>query len=720
VRYNLKDKYNKTAILLVHLLLLILFIFIFISILSFDTGLMGEFFRKTFKYLFGIGDIGFSVLLILIGVYNIYTYKSLNLHQYKLYLLVVIYIDLLLLANIYNIPYQVSFNRYIKNCISPPNLNRSGGIVGSFLSYILLSLFGNTGSYVVLILSLMISITLTVDRKYIKEYFNNVVIKKGKATKEVPSTSETHDLKEKVYSDEKSRSPVSDEETRIKIIDFLDQSKDHTPEIKDNNSKIVNSVFDYDTPDINLLRSPGKKSKDLRQDYIENARVLEQTLLNFGIEAKVMQINHGPAVTRYELQLSPGVKVSKVLSLQDDIALAMATQGIRIEAPIPGKSAVGIEVPNKNINPVYIKEVLSSKEFQNSTSNLSFALGKDITGNNVIGDLSSMPHLLIAGATGSGKSVCLNTIIISLLYKSSPNQVRLILIDPKVVELGIYNGIPHLLIPVVTDPVKAAQALNWAVQEMINRYKVFAENNVRDIDGYNKLYANEPDKYMPKIAIIIDELSDLMMVSPAEVEDYICRLAQMARAAGIHLIIATQRPSVNVITGIIKANIPSRISFAVSSHIDSRTILDIAGAEKLLGKGDMLYMPIGVNKPIRVQGAFITEEEVQSVVNYLKERYPANYDKNVEDEIEEDRQKDKREKDYDELLPKAVEIIIESNQASASLLQRRLRIGYNRAARIIEQMEELGFVSKYDNGKPREVLITREQWQKFFNSEGRG
>ncbi|MDI6601779.1 MAG: DNA translocase FtsK 4TM domain-containing protein [Thermoanaerobacteraceae bacterium] len=717
----MKNKSNsRTYLLFMYFALLVLAIFAFISNISSDTGIVGEFFRDSFQYLFGNGDIGFSVLLIFILFYKIYTYKNLKLHGYKIYLLVFIYLALLSLINIYNYPEVPSFSEYIMKSISPENIETSGGITGSVLSYILISLFGITGSYAVLILSIIINMAYMIDPGYIREIIAYKTRKNRQVMKEASLTRETNDMAiEETRVNDKQGQNVIDELTKIKIVDFLDQSKEHLSEPKPSNTKIINSIFNYDTPDINLLNSPNKKSKDARQDYIENARILEQTLFNFGIEAKVMQINHGPAVTRYELQLSPGIKVSKILSLQDDIALAMATQGIRIEAPIPGKSAVGIEVPNKKINPVYIREVLSSKEFQSSVSNLSFALGKDITGNNVIGDLSSMPHLLIAGATGSGKSVCLNTIIISLLYKSPPNQARLILIDPKVVELGIYNGIPHLLIPVVTDPIKAAQALNWAVQEMINRYKIFAENNVRDIDGYNKLYINEPDKYMPKIAIIIDELSDLMMVSPAEVEDYICRLAQMARAAGIHLIIATQRPSVNVITGIIKANIPSRISFAVSSQIDSRTILDIAGAEKLLGKGDMLYMPIGINKPIRVQGAFITEEEVQSVVNYLKEKYPANYDKNVEDVIEEDKQSDNKERDYDELLPKAVEIAIESNQASASLLQRRLRIGYNRAARIIEQMEELGFISGYDNGKPREVLITREQWQKFFNSERR-
>ncbi len=708
---------NKQYVLLMYIALLIISVFAFISNISEDTGIIGKFLRDSFQYLFGDGKIGFSVLLILLAFNSIYAYKTLK-YSNKIYMLFFIYLALLSLINIYNYPEVKSFSQYIANNVSVSNIKSSGGLVGGILGYTFISLFGITGSYVVLILAIILGIIVMIDGRYIKEIIGSIINRKHPSVLEASAAMEqdTKMDKEKPLLENK---PDRNEPTNIKIVDFLDQGKDHNTEGKSNNAGIINSVFDYDVPDIDLLNNPNKKPKDLKHDYVENARILEQSLFNFGIEAKVIQINHGPAVTRYELQLSPGVKVSRILSLQDDIALAMATQGIRIEAPIPGKSAVGIEVPNKKINPVFIREVLAGNEFRDSKSDLTIALGKDITGNNVVGDLTSMPHLLIAGATGSGKSVCLNTIIISLLYKSPPNQVRLILIDPKVVELGVYNGIPHLLIPVVTDPLKAAQALNWAVQEMISRYKIFAENNVRDIDGYNKIYENEADKYIPKIVIIIDELSDLMMVSPAEVEDYICRLAQMARAAGIHLIIATQRPSVNVITGIIKANIPSRISFAVSSQIDSRTILDVAGAEKLLGKGDMLYMPIGINKPVRVQGAYIAEEEVQSVVSYLKEKYPSNYDKNVEDVIEEEKQKDNDMNDNDELLPKAVEVILESNQASASLLQRRLRIGYNRAARIIEQMEELGFVSKYDNGKPRDVLITNEQWQKFFNEERR-
>jgi DNA translocase FtsK len=440
---------------------------------------------------------------------------------------------------------------------------------------------------------------------------------------------------------------------------------------------------------------------------IENARKLEQTLKNFAIDAKVVQVSRGPAITRFEIQPSPGVKVSKIVSLTDDIALSLAAPSVRIEAPIPGKSAVGIEVPNEKISVVTLREVLDTKKFRDSKSDLTIALGKDIAGNIVVADLSKMPHLLIAGATGSGKSVCINTLIVSLLFKASPDKVKMILIDPKVVELNIYNGIPHLLTPVVTDPKKAAGVLNWVVNEMTERYKTFAENNVRDIEGYNKIHGVNA---MPKIVVIVDELSDLMMVSPAEVEEYICRLAQMARAAGIYLVIATQRPSVDVITGVIKANIPSRISFAVTSQIDSRTILDMAGAEKLLGKGDMLYYPIGESKPIRVQGAFISDKEVEDIVNFLKTNTSEPKYEEIFIEPKNSLNKDIEE---DELMNDAINIIVETGQASISMLQRRLRIGYARAARIIDQMEQKGIISGYDGSKPRQILLSEEEIKKI-------
>lgn len=438
---------------------------------------------------------------------------------------------------------------------------------------------------------------------------------------------------------------------------------------------------------------------------------------NFGIDSKVTQINKGPTITCYELSPSPGVKLSKIVSLSDNISLSLASSDIRIEAPIPGKSAVGIEVPNKVKNSVMLKEIIASNEYESIDSNVPIALGKDVSGNSVVSSIDKMPHLLIAGATGSGKSVCINTIIMSILYKSSPEDVKLLLIDPKVVELSIYNKIPHLLIPVVTDPKKASFALSWAVEEMDKRYDIFAENNVRDIASYNrKVKQQEPDKEdklekMSSTVIIIDELSDLMMVAAQEVEDYICRLAQMARAAGIYLIIATQRPSVDVITGIIKANIPSRISFSVSSQVDSRTILDMGGAEKLLGKGDMLFYPSFFSKPLRIQGAFISDDEVESIVDFLSDQYVQSYDEEIIESME--KTKSVKDIDSDELLPEAVEIILEENQASISFLQRKLRVGYARAARIIDDMEEHGIVGGHEGSKPRKILVTREDVEKM-------
>ncbi|MBS7324397.1 MAG: DNA translocase FtsK, partial [Angelakisella sp.] len=456
----------------------------------------------------------------------------------------------------------------------------------------------------------------------------------------------------------------------------------------------------YTFPPVNLLEEPkagrgGNTQRELRA----NADRLVDTLRSFGVETRIVDISRGPAVTRYELQPSAGVKISRITNLADDIALNLAAGGVRIEAPIPNKAAIGIEVPNKDIAAVPIREIIDSQEFVNAKSRLSVALGKDITGRICLADLAKMPHLLIAGATGSGKSVCINSIIISLLYKASPEEVKLLMIDPKVVELGGYNGIPHLLVPVVTDPKKAAGALCWAVGEMLNRYKMFAATGTRDLEGYNRLAAaREELRPMPQIVIIIDELADLMMAAPKDVEDYICRLAQMARAAGMHLVIATQRPSVDVITGLIKANIPSRISFAVSSQIDSRTILDMGGAEKLLGRGDMLYYPVGSSKPTRVQGCFVTDSEVERVVTFIKQGEKGEYDDTIMSEIEQSAAQVKgkgggassaaaAEGDGDggdELLEQAIAVVVEAGLASTSLLQRRLKVGYARAARLVD------------------------------------
>lgn len=487
--------------------------------------------------------------------------------------------------------------------------------------------------------------------------------------------------------------------------------------IKDVRAKKTNPVK-YNSPPFDLLIEDEELSgntKNYRNQVLEGAKKLEETLNSFGVSAKVVNVSRGPTVTRYELQPSAGVKVSRIVNLSDDIALNLAAPAIRLEAPIPGKAAIGIEVPNKDINMVRIRDVLESQEFLQNPSKLSFAIGKDVSGETIIVDIAKMPHLLIAGATGSGKSVCINSLIVSLLYKASPDEVKLLMIDPKVVELGVYNGIPHLLIPVVTEPKKAAGALNWAVQEMVNRYKLFADKAVRDIKGFNELVQKTGElPALPQIVIIIDELADLMMVAPNDVEDAICRLAQMARAAGMHLVIATQRPSVDVITGVIKANIPSRISFAVSSQIDSRTILDMAGAEKLLGRGDMLLYPVGKAKPVRAQGANITDAEVEKVVEYVKSQGNALYDDNIIEEINnEDSQYNNDSGDNDELLPRVIEMVVEAGQASVSLIQRKFKVGYARAARIVDQMEARGIVGGFEGSKPRQILISKQQWQEM-------
>lgn len=466
---------------------------------------------------------------------------------------------------------------------------------------------------------------------------------------------------------------------------------------------------EYRLPPFTLLSKPKTSGNRDRRGMTDNAKKLEKTLESFGVKAKVTQIHRGPAVTRYEVQPDIGVKVSRIVNLSDDIALALAAKDIRIEAPIPGKAALGIEVPNPEISIVGLRDVLESSQYHEAHSKLSIALGRDISGEPIVGDLSKMPHLLVAGATGSGKSVCINDIICSILYKAKPNQVKLMMIDPKMVELNIYNGIPHLLAPVVTDSRRAAIALKKVVAEMEKRYELFAESGARDIERYNQLVREKGEKEpeLPYIVVIVDELADLMMVAPADVEDAICRLAQMARAAGIHLIIATQRPSVDVITGVIKANIPSRIAFGVSSAADSRTILDMGGAEKLLGRGDMLYLPVGASKPIRVQGSFVSDSEVDAVVKYVKDQQEARYHDEM---IPEEQSEDTAEEDVeDSLFPQAVQLVVEAKTASVSLLQRRLRVGYTRAARLIDFMEQKGIVGPYEGSKPREVLVTPEQ-----------
>ena len=483
----------------------------------------------------------------------------------------------------------------------------------------------------------------------------------------------------------------------------------------------------YEYPPLELLGKPSKKAlKGGAKLLTDTATKLQKTLYSFGVSAKVENVSVGPAITRYELKPAEGVRVSKIANLADDIALNLAAETIRIEAPIPGKQAVGIEVPNKEKEAVHLREVLDSPEFRESKSKLTIALGKDVAGNIQLADIAKMPHVLIAGSTGSGKSVCINTIITSIVYNSKPSEVKLLMVDPKVVELSVYNGIPHLLIPVVTDPRKAAGALAWAVQEMDDRYNKFASKGVRDLKGYNHAIEKENETgKLPQIVIIIDELADLMMVAAKEVEESICRLAQKARAAGMHLVIATQRPSVDVITGLIKANVPSRIAFAVSSQVDSRTILDSVGAEKLLGKGDMLFFPAGAPKPSRVQGAFVTDEEVEKIVDFIKSNGTATYSEDILESIENSNKTDKElaqeqavDDETDPFLMDAIQTVVETGQASTSFIQRRFKVGYARAGRIIDQMEERGVISGYQGSKPREVLMTLEKLNELKMAKG--
>lgn len=488
-------------------------------------------------------------------------------------------------------------------------------------------------------------------------------------------------------------------------------------------------IINYKLPPISLLSKPkamAKTKSEIKEELELKANKLLETLSSFKVDAKILNITQGPSVTRFELQPGFGVKVSKITHLADDIALSLAAPGVRIEAPIPGKSAIGIEIPNEKAAPVPIREVIDTDKFKEFESKTAFALGKDISGNCIIADIAQFPHVLIAGATGSGKSVCINSLIASILYKAKPNEVKMIMIDPKMVELGVYNGIPHLLIPVVTDPKRAAGALNWAVTEMKNRYKLLKDNKVRNIQGFNALMEEEgtPELKMPEIVIIIDELADLMLAAKSDVEDAINSLAALARAAGMYLVIATQRPSVDVITGVIKANVPSRISFAVSSQVDSRTILDAQGAEKLLGKGDMLYAPRGASKPIRIQGNFLSDTEIETIIDYIKNQYEANYDESILEHIEreqdakaaasdeDDLRRDEGERD--ELFYKATEMFVDAGQGSVAMLQRRFKIGYQRAARLIDQLEEAKILGPFEGSKPRQVLISRQEFNEMM------
>ncbi|WP_027363775.1 DNA translocase FtsK [Desulfotruncus alcoholivorax] len=627
-----------------------------------------------------------------------------------------------------------------------------GGIIGAAVYFLLLKAFGLFGMYIVLVTLFLVGLLLLTNQsmaELFKKAVQKIIANLKKTVTLINNFLFTSDEEEEqetpiiidgkdgdmpdslglVIEEINDAGPVPVEK-KSNVIYYRppysqsrpgekesnqDEFKDdiETEEYGINKAEKVLIKDSYVLPPLSLLTKPvrGKVSKN-NKDINDNVKKLEETLGSFGIRAKVTRVSRGPAITRYEVQPPPGVKVSRIVGLADDIALSMASPDVRIEAPIPGKAVVGIEVPNKEIATVYLRELVETEEFQKMPSHLTVALGKDIAGVPVVDDLTRMPHLLIAGATGAGKSVCLNTLLAGILFKSTPMQTKFLIIDPKMVELSVFNGIPHLVSPVVTDPKKAATSLRWAVKEMEYRYELFASAGVRDIVRYNKYILEHGKVPLPFLVVVIDELADLMMVAPADVEDAICRLAQMARAAGIHLVVATQRPSVDIITGLIKANIPSRVSFAVSSQIDSRTILDMGGAEKLLGRGDMLFYPVGATKPIRVQGAYLSDREVELLVQHWKKQAEPKYDEGLDRQVKQFSEPADAE---DDLLAQAVKIFLETGHASISLLQRRLHIGYARAARLIDIMEKKGYVGGYEGSRPRALLITKEEYDRFNN-----
>ncbi len=738
------------------IILLFFSVYSYVSLLNEKAGMIGTTIRAALLGVFGLGAYIFPILLTILGFGAIYLKSGLkmNIKFYSFCLFFIVFI-----VSCYMFDKRITYingDSFIEVVIGSyeSGLNViGGGVLGSIIGFVLVKIIGPTGSTVLLLFALLLAgvmftnVPLSIFFSQMKNkilvrllsFKKNIVGLFANNKKETITNNITSSNEQVIIEDEK----IEEIDKKIKILDFtknfdknFNSKVDSDAEIEQPEKKfskvrelkrdlntsatiqkdlsicIERQVFDYKLPDTNILTLPiESKVGNSKKEVINNANILNETLKSFGVSATVSQISKGPTITRYELQLSPGVKVSKIVNLSDDISLSLASAGVRIEAPIPGKAAVGIEVPNKDISIVHLREVIESPEFKNNKSKISFAIGKDVAGANIVADLAKMPHLLIAGATGSGKSVCINTLITSILYKAKPDEVKLLMIDPKVVELSIYNNIPHLLIPVVTDPKKASSALNWAVNEMTDRYKKFAANSVRDISGYNSLNKESLEK-MPQIVVIIDELADLMMVAPGEVEDCICRLAQMARAAGIHLVVATQRPSVDVITGIIKANIPSRISFSVSSQIDSRTILDMGGAEKLLGKGDMLFYPSGEPKPIRVQGAFISEKEVEKLVSFIKDQTPTKYNEEIIKELDDEAAISNEE--VDTLLKEAIRMVVETEQASVSMLQRRLRIGYNRAARLIDEMEARRIIGEYEGSRPRKVLISKEDFEEML------
>ena len=713
-RKNTKNE--AISIIIIAFSLLYIFAFIFTD----KIGIIGKIIVQTATRNIGLGAYIFPVLLLFLGIAILFNYKPPNFYR-KLFGISFLFIIFLIFIHLKLLLLDNSYLLSIKGA--------GGGLLGYYFANSLYFYFGIKGAYLVLIsLSLISALFITeVSYFYIfnnlgnktKMILNNIYnilknigtkISKISKRKEEPDYQEyeTDEMPKKIFKIKRTRKKEKKlEEEAIFGRDYQEPKQ----ELK---------VDRYQVPPLSLLSDPYAEEKtDSKLNIEENVKILENTFTNFGISAKVVGVIQGPTVTRYEIHPAPGVKISKITNLSNDIALSFAVASVRIEAPIPGKNAVGIEVPNRKRINVYLKEILQSSEFQNGKYKIPLALGIDIGGKPIITDLTELPHLLIAGATGSGKSVCINNIILSIIYKLNPEVVKFLMVDPKRVELNIYNGIPHLLMPIVTDTSQAIKVLNWTISEMEKRFKKFAEVGVRNLDGYNEyvININNDTDPLPYIIIIIDELADLMLSSPAKAEESLCRLAQMTRATGIHLIIATQRPSVDIITGSIKVNFPSRIAFAVSTQVDSRTILDINGAEKLLGNGDMLFSPVGASKPIRAQGAFVVEKEIRNVVSYLMKHSPsAEFEQEVLDYKKNNNiLQETEEEEEDELFNEAVSIIINNKQASISILQRKLRIGYTRAARLIDAMEEREIVGPYDGRNPRKILISNEEYYNKYD-----
>ena len=726
-------------------------IYILIGVLGIcGYGPCGEFICACSAFLFGCFYLFFLIGIILIGLYVILKKELPDFWNTKLIGLYLFVIGILMLLHMsylkdgfsgFNNILEATFNNSMRvfdivqgasRTLSFENIG--GGIIGGFFISLFASLFDVEGVKIIYIVLIIFGVVIFTGIS-IADVVSNM-LSRGK---EMISHKDVDDEEEHVEKIKKhdvkinDHEEVEEEKEKVVISNINDLKKAPVVENKQNEEiEVIDAVKEnenYQLPPVNLLDQPPKKTKNKNQEGIESNIVkLEEVLKEFGIIGHVVEVTVGPAITQYELELKAGTKLSKLTSINKEISLALAKKDVRIEAPIPGKSTVGIEISNESPTTVYVREIMEKLIAEKSSNKLMVALGKDILSRPMFCEINKTPHLLVAGATGSGKSVCINTIITSIIYNAKPSEVKLVMVDPKVVELSVYNGIPHLLIPVVTDPKKAAGALAWAVQEMDNRYNLFAEKGVRDLKGYN--HAVEKDGEMgklPQIVIIIDELADLMMVAAKEVEESICRLAQKARAAGMHLVIATQRPSVDVITGLIKANVPSRIAFAVSSQVDSRTILDQVGAEKLLGKGDMLFFPAGEAKPVRVQGAFVSDEEVESIVEFIKSNGTATYSEDILESIENSNKTDKEkaleaeqsaEDDADPFLQEAINTVVETGQASTSFIQRRFKVGYARAGRIIDQMEERGVISGYQGSKPREVLWTLEKLAELNMSGG--